>query len=504
MATPIRWNNVNIRSGAEAASLGSTAAQFGRTAQAGFAGLATRLRARSVEDRAREDQLMTNEAISAALSGGPTVSSNRRVDPLALQKAVQSQGLYKEDIETSDLSQTGLGLTNRINQFKADNQQEVHGLNMEATRLAMEADKSTIGRNNFANDVAQWNFENQQRIADLDEKQRVNVEALNSYEFDLEEQYRQDELTGLSNPSQEDINRATMRARARVQGPEGELALKSKWSDLGGSSTGFAATFAGGRGALADAAAAREAEREITRQNELYAASTQWERDINDGYFGSSINDGAGNLIPTTPKELKRQKEAIGNPGKALQFLNANGVNIQNLEDEDKDAIEEVRAAFPASSLFMPVVRSWVEPDGALDRKGLRNALATGQRDILLARAGLSTEQGPADGPGGPGVNVDTSTSQERLISRFKEVQARLKEKKNLPTNVKIDMVKAFEGAALEGGKSLLTETDRVNSLEQLEAWLDYTDSRAGKRQPRDTSAQTERLQALNKALNEG
>jgi len=105
-SNPITWRNVNIDNGASAAAFGNSAANFGRTALEGldiFSG--------QMQDRiTREDTLLTNEAIAAALSGGPAVSPNRRVDASTLQEAVEKQrlGVREERALTDDLLTTGV------------------------------------------------------------------------------------------------------------------------------------------------------------------------------------------------------------------------------------------------------------------------------------------------------------------------------------------------------------------------------------------------------------
>ena len=86
---PITWQNVGINDGSSAASLGNTAANFGSAAIQGLDIFSSQM-----QDRVnREDTLLTNEAIGAALNGGPQVSGNRRVDATTLQAAVEAKAL---------------------------------------------------------------------------------------------------------------------------------------------------------------------------------------------------------------------------------------------------------------------------------------------------------------------------------------------------------------------------------------------------------------------------
>lgn len=100
-SSPITWRNVSINDGSNSAALGNTAANFGQNAVQGLDIFSDQM-----QDRIdREDTLLTNDAISAALSGGPTVSKNRRVDANALQVAVEADraGNRAEEGHNDDL-----------------------------------------------------------------------------------------------------------------------------------------------------------------------------------------------------------------------------------------------------------------------------------------------------------------------------------------------------------------------------------------------------------------
>ena len=133
---PITWRNVTINNGANAASLGNSAANFGRSAIQGLD-----IFSNQMQDRInREDQLLTNDAIAQALRGGPQVSNNRRVDASALQQAVSRRGqdiraeeTHESDLISAGLNQEGKRISNIQNQFIVDNQEETlrleHALN---------------------------------------------------------------------------------------------------------------------------------------------------------------------------------------------------------------------------------------------------------------------------------------------------------------------------------------------------------------------------------------
>lgn len=132
---PIRWNNVTINNGSSAASFGSVANQFGRSASQGLDIFSQQMQERVNQ----EDERLTNEAIATALRGGP-VSTNRRVDQNLLQQAIERRGSYDLDQELGALDVTGKGLTNQLNQFKVDNYAEDrdHQIKMDESLLATQ------------------------------------------------------------------------------------------------------------------------------------------------------------------------------------------------------------------------------------------------------------------------------------------------------------------------------------------------------------------------------
>lgn len=506
MPTPITWRNVAINSGAGSAGLGNTAANFGRSATQGLSVLNDQLQQRSDT----EDERLTNEAISAALSGGPQVSGNRRVDAQALQKSVQSKGLFDETIETSDLTQTGLGLSNELDTFRNENKEAVFDLEKRATELGMDADESTITLNNFKTRVGEYDHERTVQLNALEDTQRANVQALGVKEQSLEDQYAQEILHSTPGANQEQINQARVQARARVQGPEGRQALRQEHQRLGGSEQAWQASAAGRRDGLAEAAEASLQEAAEKRRQVDVENRGQWRVDIDNNNFASSVLGPDGQLASATKAVTDSQKEVISNPGKALQYLNRTGVNINNLDDVDKEYIEEVRAAFPTSSLFGPVVKGYIDAKGNLDRKALRTALSTGQRDILLARAnvtaappvGGANTSGGAVFPAGDG----SGDNVESLVQRFRDVQTRVNNAGNLPANVREMAMKAFEGKVSKGGKSVLDESVRLRNLEEVEDYLDNKNAReaSDKQAKLDEEARAQRLRALNKSLNSG
>ncbi len=95
MATPITWRNINAPSFSSAA-LGVASDSFSR-AQRGFQDLSDF----AVEREGREDDLLTNDAISTALAGGP-ISTNRRVDAERLRASLDARNINDSNLETAE------------------------------------------------------------------------------------------------------------------------------------------------------------------------------------------------------------------------------------------------------------------------------------------------------------------------------------------------------------------------------------------------------------------
>lgn len=129
MAKPITWRNIAGPNFGGTSSPSSAFAAAGK----GFATLNEQLRERET----LEDQRRTNEAISAALSGGPRTSGDRRVDAEALRSSVASQ-----DLTASRL--TGEGLAQELTGVQTDQAEvELEAFpKAEAARLAESAAKT--------------------------------------------------------------------------------------------------------------------------------------------------------------------------------------------------------------------------------------------------------------------------------------------------------------------------------------------------------------------------
>jgi hypothetical protein len=458
------FGQVRINSGADSAALGNTAANFGRNAQTGLALFANQMDA----NVAREDERLTNEAIAAALSGGPQVSGNRRVDAQALQESVQSKGTFDELMQTSDLTQTGLGIENRMNQFKESKQEDVFNLEKRATELGMDVDQAQLATEKFQQTMDKWDFNRTKELANLDDRQRVNSEGLDAFAQGFEDNIARQILSQQGpNPSQDQINAARVQARARMQGPEGRQAARQEMTRLGASERAWNASSWGRRDALA------ETTEQALLQSRAEARDKRIEREgieavtRGEGDFSLTVADEGGNLGGASKEVVEAQKRQIATEEKAVQTLSRNGVNTSDFGDEERQIINEVRAAFPTSSLFVPIVKSFTV-DGEMDAKALRTALATGQRDIMLAQANLaeSTIGGTPRTGGGRG-NATTVGKSNPGMRKPAEVARRA----STPEQGERDLeqlardVKAMMDDRLAKLQGLQTEDKRVQNI---------------------------------------
>ena len=416
MPTPITWRNVQINDGSSSAGLGNTAANFGRSATQGLSILNDQLQQRSDT----EDERLTNEAISAALNGGPQVSGNRRVDAQALQKSVQSKGLFDEAIETSDLTQTGLGLSNELDTFRNENKEEVFNLEKRLTEAGIKKEESDTALSDYKLGVEKFALARTRKLAALDDAQRANTSSLDQFAQSYEDQITQEILQqqGITNPTVEDMNRVSVEAKGRAQGPEGRRAARQEMVRLGASEAAWDSSSWGEiddrETAIADTVTAS---RVIARDKDIERRGL-FNVNMDEGNYSHAVSDGAGNLGPASKEVIDAQTKVIGTPTKALEHLSDKGVFIEKIldDDDDKALIERVRAKFPTSSLFVPVVKGFVDAKGNLDRDSLTEALREGGRDILLSRANLKIPGGgggTATSGGGGGREPGLRSPQE-------------------------------------------------------------------------------------------
>jgi len=114
MPTPLTFRSINLPA-FNTSGLNAASSAFASAGQ-GFAELTDQLR----RDTEREDELRTNEAISAALSGGPSISTDRRVDAEALRSSVAARDITKSDLSSAKLSRALTGIETEQAQFNLD------------------------------------------------------------------------------------------------------------------------------------------------------------------------------------------------------------------------------------------------------------------------------------------------------------------------------------------------------------------------------------------------
>lgn len=359
---PITWRNVNIDNGASAAAFGNTAANFGRTALQGFSILDDQLQKRIDT----EDSRLTNEAIAAALQGGPRVSNNRRVDADALQLAVERQTASRRadqqlesNLAGAELTQEGQRISNQVAQFDLDNYDEDRKLRMDFENARLEATRNQTRESKLRYQ------ELEKQIADRD-RIRKGRDALNQYLYgtDLTNQYRADwdqriandpALAGLSDAEKEagfrqfadDQRRAMFRDPNKAQ----QLAVQFGMAPI----ELFQYTAFGQEAKAAqDAANAAEAELAVQGRANRKAEITAINNTLagkGDFYWDDTRGDWAYGTAAGTNKD---HMESV---------LRSNGL------DPDDDKVQEFRGAvhalFPSKSAFDKVVSGLVK-DGKI------------------------------------------------------------------------------------------------------------------------------------------
>jgi len=153
--SPITWRNVAINDGSGSAALGNTAAGFGQNAVQGLSIFSDQM-----QDRIdREDTLLTNDAIASALSGGPSVSKNRRVDAEALQVAVERDRLGKREQEGHNDDLLTAAVNRRLNTANAGIKEKDLSTYDERFKLDKEIAASEAAYKKTQSEVALANLE---------------------------------------------------------------------------------------------------------------------------------------------------------------------------------------------------------------------------------------------------------------------------------------------------------------------------------------------------------
>jgi hypothetical protein len=127
MARPITWKTINAPQSNPASALSVASGAF-EGAGRGFKTFSDQMLA-GVE---RQNEERTNAHIRAALEGNP-LPADSRVDPTAVQDAVQKQDKFKSDELTAIMTRTGQGLTQakqgkELSVFDENQQAELEGL----------------------------------------------------------------------------------------------------------------------------------------------------------------------------------------------------------------------------------------------------------------------------------------------------------------------------------------------------------------------------------------
>jgi hypothetical protein len=179
MATPIRWDNVTINSGASAAAFGRNSTDQGRAAIEGLDIFSQRM-----QDRVdREDTLLTNEAIGTALNGGPAVSNNRRVDAEKLQLAVERDALgnrqergFEDDLLSSAVNRRLNTANAGIAEYNLETAPERWDYETKMKDAQLELEQARVGQDQERLKIAQ------RQVAELDRIQKGR-QGFNAFMF---------------------------------------------------------------------------------------------------------------------------------------------------------------------------------------------------------------------------------------------------------------------------------------------------------------------------------
>ena len=380
MARPITWQNVNIDNGSSAAAFGNTAANFAQGAVQGADVVNDMIKARME----RDDTLLTNEAISQALSGGPKVSQNRRVDAEALQLAVERQALgqrqqegHQDDLLTSAVNRR----LNSANAGIAEKNLENYDANlafekkMQEARLA--AEQARTANDTVRLQMAQTQLENLERI----KKGAMGVtnfmtsgelERMADEEFDANWEQRPDKDT-----PEAQAQKAALRKQARqtyrdlfVQDPKNIYALGARfglssleteqYTGIGRDTREAASMY---RQAEAEQAVLNAADAKKLRTSAESAAKGRGDYMIHDGTdwtWGTGETAGADVVSDTLSR--------LGLP------------QADDKHPEVKQFVNSVKAEFPTASGFRKVMNDLIGKygkDGIPDTKAYQADIRT-------------------------------------------------------------------------------------------------------------------------------
>lgn len=428
MATPITWRNVDAPS-FSAQGLNAASDLF-RGAQSGFDVFTGRMR----EGEQLEDQRLTNEAIMAALNGGPQVSNNRRVDSKALYDITSSERALKDDLLTS---QTGRDLTKAqtvkagadtdytIAQTAAQKFANDHAL--ESFNQEIAESNSNILKNKAQVALDQYNLMVAKDGFDTEKAERSGAKAINEYTDHIRELKRQELLNQLPEgvkPEPEDLARIAQEVDAFAYGIQGQILIdsfaqknkigdgakkKSRWGEI-------EARAAANADAITQAAADRANQRaEDEARRGTYEAQGNFDLTL--------VNPETGFRYTGTKDELAAEKMTTvidGIQGLATYGVPTSAFRNKEADDPEMETLTYAVKALKNKSLLAGSIAGFMDSDGDFDHKGFRKALdqalANGRFDAInkaRQEKGLAPLEINGSGSGGGSFGFDGSDTEQ-------------------------------------------------------------------------------------------
>jgi hypothetical protein len=472
MPTPITWRNVAINSGAGSAALGAAASRFGRNATEGLG-----LFSEQMQDRVtQEDERLTNEAISAALSGGPSVSPNRRVDANVLQQAVERNRLgrrqaasHVQALETGRLANIGQGFQNEQDEFTVANQEET-------LRLEQELKQAQI--NNQAQQTATSARQEQvalQAFNDNIQARRVDAAVQQEIFTDRPARIRDELLASPEIQARIQDGSLTGDALEQVLAIEGEERIRKLESDpdylpslyarAGGTDANFRASTLGAewlqqRQLVFQAEIERGEARLETQAKNLEAAQSF----IRDGDTSNVIYD------PNAPGGFAFREGKTISANDAKTYADNAGLDTSGDDEEVTRAIGQVRTHFADASTFRKVMGDMITKDGELDPEW-EKTLVRARGDAEAAAGLVLNDSGrvnpnltfqqrvdAAAGIGTTGTTAAGTTPEEPRLPAKEQKAAEGLAELNLDLDIHPERTGAGRRAAVDAVQTLMDE----------------------------------------------
>jgi hypothetical protein len=380
-----------------------------------------------MQDRVdREDTLLTNEAIGAALNGGPTVSNNRRVDAEKLQLVVDRQSQSRradaedvrqersleDDLLNSVGTREGQRLLNETNQFKVDHQEEVFNTEQKAAEaeaeykrvqtqeglLRMQESRRAVEQARRAQDAENAITDYYATGQEEDFRTRFDEEAKNIKGWDeltsdeQEAMYRQRRDNVYMRDAESDPYRGVKIARKLGYTPAEYYATSIGQEDL----------------AAQRLVQEKQAENILAQEKEQEAVLESAQAVVDHGDLSNVVPDSSIEGGFTFVKDAAKVSEQG-----AKAYARTLGLDME--EQEVKDLVNTARATFPAEAAFRTMLQKSVDEDGNVIEGAEDRLFADQQKVRLLAESVVNkSSQGPVLG----NASGDLQTAVSGTLSR--------------------------------------------------------------------------------------